>query len=127
MICCTQAKFALPAGGTPYFHRLSSRSSSPRQSLTLNGGTIKDTVGTNPKVTQGGYKNLYRIIASDSQVGSSMATYAAKVLKVTIDPTSGAAVAVVRETANTLVVSRISFLQKYDVVRASEEETPNSA
>ena len=44
-------------------------------------GVMMSTVGSNPKVTQGGYKNLYRIIASDSQVGASMATYAAKVLK----------------------------------------------
>jgi len=50
----------------------------------------------------------------------------AKVLKITIDPVSGAAVAVVSETASTLVISRISFLQKYDVVRATEEQTPNS-
>jgi hypothetical protein len=50
----------------------------------------------------------------------------AKVLKVTIDLKSGAAVAVVRETASTLVVSRISFLEKFNVVRASEEEAPNS-
>jgi hypothetical protein len=50
----------------------------------------------------------------------------AKLLKVTIDPSSGAAVAVVSDTASTLVVSRISVLQKYDVVRASEEQTPNS-
>ena len=40
------------------------------------------TVGTNPKVTQSGYKNLYRIIASDTQIGSNMAIYAAKVMKV---------------------------------------------
>jgi branched-chain amino acid transport system substrate-binding protein len=39
-------------------------------------------VGTNPKVTQGGYKNLYRIIASDNQIGGAMAVYAAKELKV---------------------------------------------
>ena len=41
------------------------------------------TVGTNPKVTQGGYKNLFRIIASDTQIGSNMAVYAANVMKVT--------------------------------------------
>ncbi len=45
-------------------------------------GLMLSTVGSNPKVTQSGYKNLYRIIASDSQVGASMATYAAKILKV---------------------------------------------
>ena len=53
------------------------------ESEAASGGTMVSTVGTNPKVTQGGYKNLYRIIASDNQIGSSMAVYAAKVLKVT--------------------------------------------
>jgi hypothetical protein len=38
MKCWTQAKFAFPAGGTPNAQRLSSFSSSPRQSLSLNGG-----------------------------------------------------------------------------------------
>ena len=67
-------------------------------------------------------------IAHDAAVQAALVQDpTAKVLKVTIDTTSGAAVAVVTETANTLVVSRISFLQKYDVVRASEEETPSSA
>ena len=37
-MCCTQAKLALRGGGVPYCQRLSSRSSSPRQSLTLKGG-----------------------------------------------------------------------------------------
>jgi branched-chain amino acid transport system substrate-binding protein len=45
------------------------------------GGALVSTVGTNPKVTDGGYKTLFRIIAGDNQIGSSMATYAAKVLK----------------------------------------------
>jgi branched-chain amino acid transport system substrate-binding protein len=55
----------------------------PASRIYASGGTMVSTVGTNPKVTQGGYKNLYRIIASDNQIGSSMAVYAAKVLKVT--------------------------------------------
>ena len=38
MKCCTQAKLALPAGGVPNCQRLSSFSSSPRQSLSLKGG-----------------------------------------------------------------------------------------
>src|SRR5487761_32779 len=38
MECCTQAKFALPAGGAPYFQRASSRSGSPPRSLSLKGG-----------------------------------------------------------------------------------------
>ena len=54
----------------------------PASRVYNEGGTMMSTVGTNPKVTQGGYKNLYRIVAGDSQIGSSMAVYAAKVLKV---------------------------------------------
>lgn len=42
---------------------------------------VMATVGTNPKVTQGGYKNVFRIVASDSQIGSKMAIYGAKELK----------------------------------------------
>lgn len=45
------------------------------------GGVMVSTVGTNPKITQAGYKNLFRIVASDVQAGASMATYAANVLK----------------------------------------------
>lgn len=71
------------------------------------------------------YKNL--ATAHDAAVQAALIQDPqAKLLKVTIDPTSGAAVAVVSDVANTLVVSRISFLQKYDVVRASEQQTPNS-
>ena len=44
-MCCTQAKLALPVGGTPYSHRLSSRSRSPPQSDTLKGGIGEDVVG----------------------------------------------------------------------------------
>ena len=53
----------------------------PASRVYSEGGTMVSTVGTNPKVTEGGYKNLFRIIAGDNQSGSSMATYAAKVLK----------------------------------------------
>ena len=41
MKCWTQAKLALPTGGVPYFQRTSSRSRSPPQSLTLNGGLAR--------------------------------------------------------------------------------------
>ena len=37
----SQAKFALPTGGTPNFQRTSSRSCSPSQSDTLNGGLAR--------------------------------------------------------------------------------------
>lgn len=53
----------------------------PASRVYNEGGAMMSTVGTNPKVTQGGYKNLFRIIAGDNQIGSSMAIYAAKVLK----------------------------------------------
>ncbi|MDB5851388.1 MAG: branched chain amino acid transporter substrate-binding protein, partial [Rhodoferax sp.] len=54
----------------------------PASRVYSGGGAMVSTVGTNPKVTDGGYKNLFRIIASDTQIGSNMAVYAAKVLKV---------------------------------------------
>ncbi|GHC93511.1 branched chain amino acid ABC transporter substrate-binding protein [Pseudorhodoferax aquiterrae] len=54
----------------------------PASRVYDSGDVVVSTVGTNPKVTQGGYKNLFRIIASDNQIGSSMAVYAAQVLKV---------------------------------------------
>ena len=54
----------------------------PASRIYNQGGAMLSTVGTNPKVTLGGYKNLFRIIASDNQIGASMAAYAAKVLKV---------------------------------------------
>jgi ABC-type branched-subunit amino acid transport system substrate-binding protein len=54
----------------------------PASRVYNDGGALVSTVGTNPKVTQGGYKNLFRIIASDNQIGGAMAVYAAKVLNV---------------------------------------------
>ncbi len=54
----------------------------PAESLYDGGGVIMSTVGTNPAVTEKGFKRVFRIVASDSQIGSSMAIYAAKVLKV---------------------------------------------
>ena len=53
----------------------------PASRVYDNGGTLVSTVGTNPKITQSGYKNLFRIIASDTQIGSNMAVYAANVMK----------------------------------------------
>ena len=54
----------------------------PASRIYNDAGIIMSTVGTNPKVTQSGYKNVFRIVASDNQLGSSMAEYAAKQLKV---------------------------------------------
>jgi branched-chain amino acid transport system substrate-binding protein len=54
----------------------------PVSRVYSDAGVLMSTVGTNPKLTQSGFKNVYRIVASDNQIGSSMAIYAAKVLKV---------------------------------------------
>ena len=54
----------------------------PASRVYNDSGIIMSTVGTNPKVTQSGYKNVFRIVASDNQLGASMADYAAKQLKV---------------------------------------------
>jgi len=46
-----------------------------------DAGVLIATVATNPKVTQQGYKGVFRVNASDTQLGSKMALYAAKELK----------------------------------------------
>ncbi len=53
----------------------------PASRVYNDAGILMFTVGTNPKVTQSGYKTVFRLVASDTQVGSAMATYAAKSLK----------------------------------------------
>ncbi len=53
----------------------------PASRVYDGGGTMVSTVGTNPKITQAGYKNLFRIVASDVQAGANMAAYAARDLK----------------------------------------------
>lgn len=45
------------------------------------GGAILSTVGSNPKVTMGGYKSVFRVIAGDNLIGSSMAQYAFNSMK----------------------------------------------
>ena len=54
----------------------------PASRVYNDAGIIMSTVGTNPKVTQSGYTNVFRIVASDNQLGSSMAQYAAQQLKI---------------------------------------------
>jgi branched-chain amino acid transport system substrate-binding protein len=53
----------------------------PASRIYNNAGVVVATVGSNPKITEQGYKHLYRIGASDSQIGSKMALYAANELK----------------------------------------------
>ena len=53
----------------------------PTSKIYDEGGAILSTVGSNPKVTMGGYKSVFRIIAGDNLIGSSMAQYAVTGLK----------------------------------------------
>src|SRR6218665_188962 len=53
----------------------------PASRVYSEGGAMLSTVATNPKVTENGYKNLFRITAGDTQIGSNMAGYAGKELK----------------------------------------------
>lgn len=45
-----------------------------------DAGALVATVATNPKLTQQGYQGLFRVNASDTQLGSKMALYAANEL-----------------------------------------------
>ena len=53
----------------------------PAARVYNDAGIMMSTVGTNPKITQSGYKLVFRTVASDSQVGAQVADYAAKQLK----------------------------------------------
>jgi len=53
----------------------------PASRIYNDAGVVMSTVGTNPKITQNGYRSVFRIVASDTQVGSSVANYAARQLK----------------------------------------------
>jgi branched-chain amino acid transport system substrate-binding protein len=53
----------------------------PASRVYNEAGAVVATVGSNPKITEQGYKSLYRINASDTQLGSKMALYAANELK----------------------------------------------
>ncbi|QJD99736.1 branched-chain amino acid ABC transporter substrate-binding protein [Massilia forsythiae] len=54
----------------------------PASRVYDSAGILMSTVGTNPKITQSRYPNVFRIVASDTQVGASMASYAARELKI---------------------------------------------
>jgi ABC-type branched-subunit amino acid transport system substrate-binding protein len=54
----------------------------PASRVYNDAGILMSTVGTNPKITQSRYPHVFRIVASDNQVGGSMASYAAKELKI---------------------------------------------
>ncbi len=54
----------------------------PASRVYNDAGILMSTVGTNPKITQSRYPHVFRIVASDNQVGGSMAAYAAKEMKI---------------------------------------------
>jgi branched-chain amino acid transport system substrate-binding protein len=54
----------------------------PAARVYHDAGILMSTVGTSPKITAAHYPNVFRIVASDTQVGASMASYAARELKI---------------------------------------------
>lgn len=54
----------------------------PASRVYNDAGILMSTVGTSPKITQARYPNVFRMVASDAQVGASMASYAAKALHI---------------------------------------------
>jgi ABC-type branched-subunit amino acid transport system substrate-binding protein len=53
----------------------------PASKVYDEGGAILSTVGSNPKVTMGGYKSVFRLVAGDNLIGTSMAQYAFNTMK----------------------------------------------
>ena len=54
----------------------------PASRVFADAGTVVLTVASNPKITEQGHRNLFRIGATDNQLGTKMATYAFNELKV---------------------------------------------
>lgn len=54
----------------------------PASRVYNEGGIVMATVASNPKITQQGFPTVFRVAASDSQLGGKMALYAAKELKI---------------------------------------------
>jgi len=53
----------------------------PASKVYNEGDAILSTVGSNPKVTMGGYKSVFRLVAGDNLIGTSMAQYAFNTMK----------------------------------------------
>jgi ABC-type branched-subunit amino acid transport system substrate-binding protein len=53
----------------------------PASRVYNDAGIVMSTVGTNPGITRSGYRSVFRIVASDTQVGSALAAYVARQLK----------------------------------------------
>ena len=54
----------------------------PASKVYNDAGIVMATVSSNPKVTEQGFPNVFRVAASDNQLGGKMALYAARELKV---------------------------------------------
>jgi branched-chain amino acid transport system substrate-binding protein len=54
----------------------------PASRVYNEAGVLVATVASNPKITEQGYKGLFRVNASDTQLGGKMALYAAKELNI---------------------------------------------
>jgi branched-chain amino acid transport system substrate-binding protein len=54
----------------------------PAARVYHDAGILMSTVGTSPKITASHYPNVFRIVASDNQVGAQVASYAARELKI---------------------------------------------
>ena len=53
----------------------------PALRVYRDAGILMSTVGTNPGITASGYRNVFRMVASDTQASAGMAAYAARQLK----------------------------------------------
>lgn len=53
----------------------------PASKVYNDAGVVMATVGTNPRITQQGYEQVFRLDPNDNQLGGNMAIYAAKQLK----------------------------------------------
>ncbi|MCH7344800.1 branched-chain amino acid ABC transporter substrate-binding protein [Pelomonas sp. CA6] len=54
----------------------------PASRVFADGGVVVFTVASNPKITTQGHNNLFRIGATDNQLGAKMAAYAGQDLKI---------------------------------------------
>ncbi len=54
----------------------------PASKVYNDAGIVMATVSSNPKVTEQGFPNVFRVAASDNQLGGKIALYAARELKV---------------------------------------------
>jgi len=53
----------------------------PASKVYNDAGVVMATVGTNPRITQQGYEQVFRLDPNDSQLGGNMALYASRQLK----------------------------------------------